>query len=314
MRNIKFAAALFVAVSACATTPPQTLQVATPSGRPEALFLTGEVSEAAGQVASGCMNAGMTVVSNNGYQVVCEVAMTMTQSVVTQLAIGNSYSTTPRQFIQFNLADTGDAVRAQATGWVETQMAFGQMRRMPIDQSIAWKNQMQQALFSVGGVPVPGTVDSSAKAKIGFLMADLSPDGKVGERGAVFVSGVFPGGPAEVAGLQVCDRVDYVNGAKVVNVAGYTLEASRTAAGSPIKITVTRGGQSLDLNVVATTGAIRMDPASYSSNASVTSDGCKTLPPIDSSTEENSTPIEVSSNRSGHIGADALNRTGTPDH
>lgn len=263
------------AVAACASSPPETLQVGTPSGRPEALFLTDNVNEAAGQVANGCMNAGMTVISNNGNQVVCEVSMTMGQQIVTQLAIGNSYSTTPRQFIQFNLADIGDSVRAQATGWVETQMAFGQMRRMPMDQSISWRNQMQQALFAVGGVPVPGTVDASQKQKIGFLSAALSPDGNVGGSGAVFVSGVFPGGPASEAGLKVCDRIDAVNGKKIVNMAGYTLEASRMGESTPISLTVNRAGEVLELQVVATTAPMKMDAAAYQSNAIVSSKGCK---------------------------------------
>ena len=264
-----------VIISACATTPPETLQFGTPSGRPEAQFLTGDVNEAAGMVANGCMNAGMTVVSNNANQVVCEVSMTMTQQVITQFAIGNSYSSTPRQFIQFNLADVGETVRVQGTGWVETQMAFGQMRRMPMDQTIAWRNQMQQALFNIGAVPLPGTVDASKKSKIGFLAASLSSAGEVGGSSAVFVSGVYPGGPASEAGLKVCDRIDAVNGKGIVNMAGYTLEASRSGPGVPISVTVNRFGEEIQLQVVATTDPITMDVAAYQSHQLIASQGCR---------------------------------------
>jgi hypothetical protein len=286
MFRVKMAAICILGASACASTPPQALEVATPSGRPEALLLTGEVSEAAGLIANGCMNSGMNVVSNNGYQVVCEASLTMTQSMVTQFALGNSYSTTPRQFVQFNLADIGDTVRAQATSWVETQMAFGQMKRMPTDQTIAQRNDLQRALFAFGGVPVPGTVDTSGRPKIGIMLADLSSDGEVGGTGAVFVTGVFAGEPASAAGLKVCDRIDAVNGAKIVNMAGYTLEVSRSAEGTPIKFSVSRAGEPLEFDIVATTSASSNDTATYGSSARIAAKGCQTPPSSESEAKE----------------------------
>lgn len=281
MSKAKFTAALFIVIGACASAPTETLQFSTASGRPEAIFMTADVSEAAGQVASGCMNAGMTVVSNNGYQVTCEVAMSMTQSVMTQLVIDNSYSTTPRQFIQFNLADTGEAVRVQATGWVETQMAFGQMQRMPTDQTVNWRNQVQQMLFAVGGVPSSGTVDSSKKPRIGFQMAELGVDGSAGNSGAVFVSGVFPEGPAGAAGLRVCDRIESVNGTKIVNSAGYALEVSKASDGVPFKFIVDRDGEKLEFEIMPTTAAFKLDASTYQRNSEVISNGCTVAAQVD---------------------------------
>ena len=50
------------------------------------------------------------------------------QRILGQFLLGNSYSTTPRRFIRFNIAEIDDISRIQTNSWVELQMAFGQTR------------------------------------------------------------------------------------------------------------------------------------------------------------------------------------------
>jgi len=198
------------------------------------------------------MDAGMQVTSSSDNQVTCESQMNMTQSVLTQMAIGNSYSTTPRQFVQVSLAQIGEDVRTQATSWVETQMAFGQVNRMQTDQSNKQKNDLQRFLFGAGGVPADSAVVSDQKYLMGFMSFDWNDttaetyDGDFGGRPhGVYISEVTPGLPAELSGLQVCDRLVSIDRQRVSST-----EAIPASTSAKRRVVVDRNGEELELTIV----------------------------------------------------------------
>ncbi|WP_293778942.1 PDZ domain-containing protein [Sphingosinicella sp.] len=178
----------------------------TPSGLPEAVMRVATEEEARGKVASACMDKRMAVITNTPGQIVCEAPMNTGQQIATQLLLGNSYSTTPRQFLRVTFADVGDTVRAQAGGWVETQMAMGQMRQMPLDGDDDY-NSLLGFLIEAGGTLPVGTTFPNA-VWLG-IEGDLGTDGRNGYRR---VKSVTPDGPAAVAGMLPGDVITKLNG------------------------------------------------------------------------------------------------------
>ncbi|AXK44154.1 SHOCT domain-containing protein [Erythrobacter aureus] len=186
-------AALFTASPALADQP----YAVPPSGLTEAYFDMG-VTEASDKVANGCFNMGWTMVSSTSTTVICEAKMNTMQSALSQLLIGNSYSTPPKQYIRFNLAGAGRSTRVQATGWVETQMAFGQVRKQEMSSSHYHNNVM--ALFTaIGGRFPPGTRFPNHT----FFGAGFEETGGKGLR----ITEITPGSPAHEAGLKEGDVV-----------------------------------------------------------------------------------------------------------
>lgn len=100
----------------------------TPSGAAEMLF-PDQPALVAGKISSKCIDAKWTVVNSTPNAVTCEAPLNFGQSVLGQMLMGNSYSTPPRRFFRFNVVEFNGISRVQATGWMELQMAFGQVKR-----------------------------------------------------------------------------------------------------------------------------------------------------------------------------------------
>ncbi len=90
------------------------------------------VDKAQPKVIEGCIKSGWTVVQATPNSVTCKIPMSMGKSVLSQMLIGNSYSTPPEQLIQFFFASHEHGSQIQTSSWIETQMAFGQMRRQEL--------------------------------------------------------------------------------------------------------------------------------------------------------------------------------------
>ena len=68
-----------------------------------------------------------------------------------QVLIGNSYSTTPVAKFRSTSYQDGADVKTVTTGWVETQMAMGQVRQIPMNNNDA-QNDLQAMLNSLGAI------------------------------------------------------------------------------------------------------------------------------------------------------------------
>lgn len=175
------------------------LYAVTPSGATEAYF-DMDVTEASDNLVNGCVDAGQTVVSSTSTVVVCEFYLNTMESVLSQLLIGNSYSTPPRSYVRFNLAKLGGSTRVTANAWIETQMAFGQTRREDM-VSANYHNDVMGFFSAVGGRFPPGT-EFPNHAYIGMQFEAVKDPAK-----GLQIIQINEDSPAGAAGLQLGDIV-----------------------------------------------------------------------------------------------------------
>lgn len=121
----------------------------TASGQPEARFSGRSLDDVRSALVDGCMRVGAQVQSAQN-EVLCTSTMQGGEAALAQLAIGNGYSTTPERKVRFNLVQRGSDVDVIAYQWVETQMAFGQVRKAPMTHP-KHLNDMQAFMLGLGG-------------------------------------------------------------------------------------------------------------------------------------------------------------------
>ena len=213
----------------------------TPSGRTEAYFDLPVVG-ASDKIANGCADMGWTLINSTSTVVTCEAQMGTMQSVLAALLIGNKYSTPPKQYIRFNIAGSGRASRVQATGWIETQMAFGQTRTAEMTAA-HYHNNVMQLFLGLGGRFPPGT----SFPNHAFFGSQFQ---EAGGKGLV-ITEMQPGSPIERSGAKSGDLItrlakeriksgnDLLDGLrKAVKSETYEVEVMR--AGQSVKLTVPR--------------------------------------------------------------------------
>jgi hypothetical protein len=127
----------------------------TPSGATEMIFAEPS-NEVAGKLSAKCIDAGWTIASSSGTEIVCEAPMNFGQALVGQLLMGNSYSTPPRRFFKYTVSSVNGLSRVQSSGWMELQMAFGQVRRTDF-AGAEFHNGAMTFLAAAGGHYPSGT-------------------------------------------------------------------------------------------------------------------------------------------------------------
>ncbi|WP_120717343.1 PDZ domain-containing protein [Tsuneonella amylolytica] len=237
---------LVITLAAFAATVPLTPVYAdepyavTPSGRTEAIFDTG-VTETSDKIANGCANVGWTLVNTTSTMVVCEARMSTMQSVLAALAMGNQYSTPPKQFLRFNIAGLGQRSRVQATGWMETQMAFGQVRTEEMTAA-NYHNNVMNFFGNLGAHFPPGTTFPNHA----FIGSGFEPTSR---NQGVTLTSIQPGSPAEKAGLQNGDVLVRLAKEKIKS-GGDLLDGMRKAAkNQQYEVEIVRGGKPLKMTI-----------------------------------------------------------------
>lgn len=145
--KLKFAALMMVLLAGCASHA----RLNTASGRPEAIFFGSSVESVKGRIANGCIANGLAVFEMSDNHVTAGKQLSGGEAMMMQLAIGNSYSTPPVRKVQFLIFKNGNDVKVTAREWVETQMAYGQMRQVELDSNQQMQS-LQQFLRGIGGV------------------------------------------------------------------------------------------------------------------------------------------------------------------
>lgn len=136
------------ALTGCVTQEPGLLKPTT-SGYPEETLAGTSVEQVKARIMDVCASRGVLVQETGSNHVVCGRTMTGGDAVLAQFLIGNSYSTTPERKVRFTIIQMGQNVRVTAQQWIETQMAFGQMRRTELNGN-AQRNDIQRMLMSLG--------------------------------------------------------------------------------------------------------------------------------------------------------------------
>lgn len=125
----------------------------TPSGRPEVVFATRNTASIAEKITARCAVKGLLIRKTSPNEVICGGTMSGGDAMLAQLAIGNSYSTTPEQFIRFTIFIVNAQTRVQTYQWIETQTAFGQTNKLELNSGKHFNNTLK-ALIALGGTPV----------------------------------------------------------------------------------------------------------------------------------------------------------------
>ncbi len=89
-----------------------------------------DINQAKNKLIDYCINKGLQTNEIGTQSVKCWKTVEGTKGILTQLLIGNSYSTPPTENMQFIIVQKEKNVRIEATRyWLETQMAYGQIRQ-----------------------------------------------------------------------------------------------------------------------------------------------------------------------------------------
>lgn len=236
MRSFKVtgAAAVFLAISTPAFADEYF--AVTPSGAAEMLF-SETPDKTVGVLTSKCIDVGWRVMSSSSTEVVCEAPMNFGQTLLGQLAMGNSYSTPPKRYFRFNLANMNGVSRVQASGWMELQMAFGQVRRTDFSGP-EFHNSILGFLGSAGGrLPIGTSFPNHVILGVDGAMSMR------GKEGGFDVTTVAEGFPAEKAGVQVGDRIVKIAGKKFKTDEDYLDATAKAAKTSTYEIEVLRNGK-----------------------------------------------------------------------
>lgn len=207
------------------------------------------LNDAVAQVQSKCMDKGWMVSSQTTNQVVCEIPMGIFQAALTQMLVGNSYSTTPEMFTRFSLAQVGDHTRVQTQTWAETQMAFGQMQQQAYSDDGTYNNML--GFLAESGAQFPVGTTFTSRAYLGVEGDDAT--WMNGRRSAYGyrIKNMIVGAPGSGLGLHDGDVVTEINGRGLRNTEAFTAALDRQRVGQAITITIQRDGQEMTLTGVA---------------------------------------------------------------
>jgi len=222
----------------------------TPSGQTQMVFLNSDTISAGSKLANTCLNRGLMVVSNNSTEVVCEAKMGVLQGALSQVLIGNSYSTPPRQFLKFNLVQAGQDARVQATSWTETQMAFGQIRRVDHNNDDGHNNMM--GFMAIAGADYLSGTSFPNYAFLGVQGTQILQWNEGGKMiYGLVVSEIIGGSNADKMGILVDDRIVKINDRTFKDTEDFMKRLRKPKIGEAISIELRRGGQPVSVEGIA---------------------------------------------------------------
>lgn len=143
MGKLLLTAIICGALVGCAAQEP--LKKQTASGKPEAEYPNKTKEQVVEGIVEMCNNSGYRVEDQKDNYVICAKDLEGGSALFTQMMIGNSYSTTPQGKVRFSVSQIKNGSKVWADVWTETQMAMGQVNKMPVTATKTL-NQMQDAL------------------------------------------------------------------------------------------------------------------------------------------------------------------------
>jgi len=147
MKRLVLPMLLLMLLIGCAAQQPLVKQ--TSSRHPEGLFRNADIENVRNKIIEACSLKGVMILEASDNQVVCGKELSGWNAVLARMAVGNSYSSTPQQKVRFVLYQSGVDTKVVAYQWLETQMAFGQVRKQELNSNNQ-SNDIQKLLFSLG--------------------------------------------------------------------------------------------------------------------------------------------------------------------
>lgn len=139
--------AISLFLAACGTQPAKIKE--TQSGMAEGRFVNAQLEDVRGKLIGKCAEHGRQIRHVSDNQVSCSKVLEGAEATAVHLLIGNAYSTPPESVAQFTLYQSGADVNVLGMLWIETQMAAGQLKKVPLEGNHQI-NTIQQALFDLG--------------------------------------------------------------------------------------------------------------------------------------------------------------------
>lgn len=133
----------------CASNEPLKRQTA--SGFPEGVFRGTTLDDARSKLVATCVSRGAQLHDTGPNHVTCVRELEGMAAAGVQIAIGNSYSSTPIHKLRITIYQKGEDVHAVAHQWAETQMRSGQVNKMDFDSN-THKNNGQDFLRRAGAL------------------------------------------------------------------------------------------------------------------------------------------------------------------
>lgn len=214
----------------------------TPSGATETLF-SEPVGDVVGKLAAKCIDAHWSVTSSTATEVVCEAPLNFGQSLMGTLLMGNSYSTPPRRFFKYTVSTIAGVSRVQASGWMELQMAFGQVRRTEFSGA-SFHNGAMNFMAAAGGKAPKGT----SFPNHAYLGAGLEPISN-GKALSLRVTSVEEGSAAGRAGVQIGDQITSIAGKRFKNADEFQDALAKAAKTPEYALEIIHDGKVSKLNV-----------------------------------------------------------------
>lgn len=131
----------FAVLSGCVTTTP-------PLPNPTVRVGHSTLDVVRSRIIEHCAQKDLTVYETGSNQVICGKTITGFDGYVARKTIGNEYSTNPEVKARFVFFQSGDDVGVTADGFAETQMAMGQIRRIPVNDQQS-HDSLQAFLYSL---------------------------------------------------------------------------------------------------------------------------------------------------------------------
>ena len=117
---------------------------------PITAWFAGSSEEVSATLANMCAEHNSMVIEQDAYHLVCSRQDSSLKGTLAQVLIGNSYSTTPELKVRFSLLKQGVNTKVLASQWIETVMAFGQVRTVPLT-SVKHSAALRDAMMAAGG-------------------------------------------------------------------------------------------------------------------------------------------------------------------
>lgn len=155
------ALAIFTGSVGAITAVPAMAQPSRDDG-PIQIWFAGSQEDVGARLANLCIDRNALVIEQSSHHVLCSRATSGFDGALARVIVGNTYSTQPELKFRFSLVQDRGSVRVQAVQWLETQMAFGQVRRSELDGR-RHRSDFRRVLIDAGGSPTrPDVADHPA--------------------------------------------------------------------------------------------------------------------------------------------------------
>lgn len=203
---------------------------------PQVDIATGDMEAVRGALIRTLQGRGFKLTSDSTSLMSFSKPVEGMRGPLSQLLLGNAYSTPPQLEAHFSLAKTGDHIQVAGNVEVSTEMPGGQVKR----QDLTGNERMNQDLTGILS-DVNLAVAALSPTAVNLPPRSIGIALKSHPQGAEIV-GVASAGPAAHAGFLQGDILTHVNGIALTGMNAQEITKLISAAGDTVQLTSVRTG------------------------------------------------------------------------